>query len=48
MLIRCLLISSCIIKGSIVVLMAYGDFGAKVLFVSFLSVMAALEAEGHW
>ncbi len=47
MLIHCLLISNCIIKGSIVVVMAYGDFRAKVFFVSFLSVMAGLEAEGH-
>lgn len=49
MLIHWLLISSCIIKGSIVVLMVYGDFGRKVLFSCFFfSVMAGLEGEGHW
>lgn len=51
MLIHRLLISSCFIKGSIVVLMVYWDFGAfSFLFLRFLSsflAMAALEAEGH-
>lgn len=44
MLIHRLLISSCIIKGSIVVLM--GDFGAQSL--SRFLFFSGLEAEGHW
>lgn len=36
MLIHCLLISSGIIKGSIVVLMGYGDFRVKVFSCFFL------------